>query len=201
MKIKAIVFDMGNVLVKYDFMIFLNQFEKICKKPRKEIIDVFLSAYSNKFDTGKISGLDFYTEIVNNLEINISFEDFKKMYCSIFLKNNDFKKYAEKIIDKYPAYILSNIDELHYEHIVNNFNWVNNIDTHFLSYEMGLLKPDEKIYKNIINNIKDYNPEEILFIDDKTENIEGAQKAGLKAIHYSSTEYVVSELKKYKILE
>jgi FMN phosphatase YigB (HAD superfamily) len=86
MKISAVIFDLGNVLIQYDTGIFINGFMKLSGKSHREVVDAFLAAYSGRFDTGESTPELFYNELNSKLDLNVSFEDFKKVYSDIFFE-------------------------------------------------------------------------------------------------------------------
>lgn len=200
MKIQAVIFDLGNVLIQYDTGIFIKGFMQLSGKPRKVVVDAFLSAYSGRFDTGESSARTFYEELNSGLEMNVSFEEFKKVYCDIFFERKEFKNAALEINSRYHTAVLSNTDILHHQFITDQFPWVLNIPNWFVSYEMGCLKPDNEIYDKTLKAMGGLKPEETLFIDDRIENIEGAQAFGLKTIHFTQTAEVIQQLKEMKVL-
>lgn len=67
-----------------------------------------------------------------------------------------------------------------------------------LSWQVGVCKPNPKIYQQIFK-YRHWQPDEILFIDDKTENVLGAQSLGLNTILYQNYPQLLSDLKKYQI--
>lgn len=69
----------------------------------------------------------------------------------------------------------------------------------FSSDRIGLNNKDDEAYKAIINRL-DIDPQEILYIDDKQENIDIATKLGIKSIQYISNEQVIDDIKRlYKV--
>jgi putative hydrolase of the HAD superfamily len=85
--------------------------------------------------------------------------------------------------------VLSNTNEIHIEKfdelLVNHTgekSIYNLCDRIFLSHQMGLAKPDEAIYKAVLNEIK-INPERVLFFDDLNTNLDGAKRVGIQTFH------------------
>ncbi len=197
--IKLVIFDLGNVLINHDAEIFLKDFMQVSGKDRQSVVDIFKNAYSGKFDTGQSSARDFYNNIIKGLEVKLSFQDFKNIYCNIFKEHSDFKPFVYQIMENFNTSILSNIDELHHNYIINNWPWVLDIKDWFVSYKMGMVKPDINIYNEVLNKMG-FKAQETVFIDDREDNIQGAKKAGLNAVHFSDTENAVNELNKLGLL-
>jgi putative hydrolase of the HAD superfamily len=53
-------------------------------------------------------------------------------------------------------------------------------DRQFLSYELGLAKPDREIFERVVDDL-DVSAEEILFLDDNQINVDGARSVGMRA--------------------
>jgi putative hydrolase of the HAD superfamily len=202
MNVKGVIFDLGNVLVEYNLSLIFNRFIAVSdiNAKKEEIYKFFTLAYSRRFEIGAINRYEFYKEVSSHFELKISYEDFRQVYCDIFHERLDFKPYVLEIIEKYPVAILSNTDELHHEYLINKFPWLSKIDKWFVSYKMRKLKPDPSIYLDVIKDFNGAKPKELIFIDDKKENIKGAKQVGLKSILFSSTSDVVRKLKKIKVI-
>jgi putative hydrolase of the HAD superfamily len=65
-----------------------------------------------------------------------------------------------------------------------NESFISLFDRVFLSYEMGLKKPDKRIYEKVVEEIG-AKPEQCLFFDDLEENLNAAKEVGLKTHHIS----------------
>ena len=80
--------------------------------------------------------------------------------------------------------ILSNIGDAMTEGILARFDWISGFDHCTWSYELKLAKPEAEIYRCAAEGLRT-PPANILFIDDKAENIEAARGVGLAAIQYT----------------
>ena len=90
--------------------------------------------------------------------------------------------YVKKLKEKYKLYILSNFHKDSFETISSRYNFFNYFDGGIVSAYHNCIKPDEKIYKLLIDKYN-LNPTETLFIDDLEKNILKAQELGIKTIH------------------
>jgi len=194
--IRNIVFDLGNTLVYFDFSYFYNGIAEREKKLsafkfKKYILD-------NKIDiklmSGKAKPKDVFRHLKKKFDLKIGYNDFIYFYSDIFWVNNNMKKFLEKIsrIKKYKLYLLSNTDSSHITFIDNNFPFIRVLKNRVLSYKVGMVKPDKKIFKYILNK---YNlvPEETVLIDDMKDNIIAAQSLDIKTIHYNVHRKFTSE--------
>jgi len=97
-----------------------------------------------------------------------------------------------------PIAMLSNIDD-RLARLIRDFGLYEPFDPCLLSCEIGLEKPDPKIYDVLLKKMN-LPAKEIVFIDDRLENIEAAQKLGFDAILFTSQEQLQKELSKRGLL-
>ncbi|MEO3867737.1 HAD family phosphatase [Nonomuraea sp. B12E4] len=67
---------------------------------------------------------------------------------------------------------------------VDELPWIAAIGRRFYSGRMGLVKPDREIYDRMAGELG-ADPSEIVFIDDREENVEGAARAGMTGLHFT----------------
>ena len=83
--------------------------------------------------------------------------------------------------------LVSNTNEIHYKVSLKKFGVLDALRTHYLSYQLRVMKPAHGFYDAIIKDQK-IDPSEMLFIDDLLVNVEGAQTAGMQAIRLEGVE-------------
>lgn len=177
---KYFVFDLGGVLSVP--MVSKKLYEQIkWKVSYEEFLDKFNnSEESIKVHKGEISTKEFFEYLKRYMDDNITLEEFKNIYVN----NNKFFNDTIEIIKKlknlgYKVYLLSNLKEIDYEKFIKHFD-VSIFDELFLSFKLGMLKPNDDIYQYVINKLNT-KPENIYFFDDNKENVEGAIKNGINA--------------------
>ena len=177
---KFFVFDLGGVLSVP--MVSKKLYEQIkWKVSYEEFLDKFNnSEESIKVHKGEISTKEFFEYLKRYMDDNITLEEFKNIYVN----NNKFFNDTIEIIKKlknlgYKVYLLSNLKEIDYEKFIKHFD-VSIFDELFLSFKLGMLKPNDDIYQYVINKLNT-KPENIYFFDDNKENVEGAIKNGINA--------------------
>ena len=96
----------------------------------------------------------------------------------------------------YQIYLLSNFPGDQFEKYRLQNNFINEFDDRIISGDVGVMKPNPKIYELAI---KKFNliPEETLFIDDKIENTDSAAKLGIKTIQLTNPKMLTQLIKKY----
>ena len=177
---KFFVFDLGGVLSVP--MVSKKLYEQIkWKVSYEEFLDKFNnSEESIKVHKGEISTKEFFEYLKRYMDDNITLEEFKNIYVN----NNKFFNDTIEIIKKlknlgYKVYLLSNLKEIDYEKFIKHFD-ISIFNELFLSFKLGMLKPNDDIYQHVINKLNT-KPEKIYFFDDNKENVEGAIKNGINA--------------------
>ena len=177
---KFFVFDLGGVLSVP--MVSKKLYEQIkWKVSYEEFLDKFNnSEESIKVHKGEISTKEFFEYLKVYMDDNITLEEFKNIYVN----NNKFFNDTIEIIKKlknlgYKVYLLSNLKEIDYEKFIKHFD-ISIFNELFLSFKLGMLKPNDDIYQHVINKLNT-KPEKIYFFDDNKENVEGAIKNGINA--------------------
>ena len=198
MTIQKVIFDVGQVLVKFNPQ---NLFIKILKDEEK--VDFFLKNICTWewhiqqdliYDTSKAAGpvIKKYPEYKEAIEA--FYGRFLEMIDSVHQENVNL---ALKLKQKgYPIYLLSNFPGDQFEKYRLQNSFLDEFDDRIISGDVGLAKPDIKIYQLAIKKFN-LNPEESLFIDDKIENTKGAEQAGIKTIQLQNPEDLDKEIRKF----
>lgn len=192
---KNIVFDLGNVLFRFDPKEILDDLfeEELIKK--KIIKDVFKTKIWADLDRGTISYNDACRIWLNNNpdlkgELMLLLENWHK-YLTPIEENISFL-YRLKSKGK-NLYVLSNFHEHAFNYIRTRYSFFELFDGMVISYQVKLLKPEKEIYNLLIEN---YNliPEQTIFIDDSLENVKAAEEVGIKGILYLNSEELYKQL-------
>ena len=90
---------------------------------------------------------------------------------------------VEQLKSAHRLVLASNTDAIHFSHSAANFSVMRQLDLHFLSYEMGLLKPDPAFFHHVLRTL-DTPAADCIFIDDRTENVESARAIGITVLRF-----------------
>jgi len=176
-----IIFDLGGVLIKFPGIEKLLEWMEV-KTDEDTFKEKWLfSETVIKFETGKIEEKEFAEKIIKEFKFQITKEKFLNEFsnfCEGPYRGVD--KLIKKLSKTHVLGILSNTNKLHWEIFQKKFKFINLIKNKFLSFEIGEIKPDEKIYKFVIEQLK-CKPEEIIYFDDNIINVEAAKKIGIKS--------------------
>lgn len=205
MIIKAIVFDLGGVVIDLDFSNFYNKIitQSPLNKPQTPIMLEFFRQ-SDIYHQGNMSGDEFYQLACDLLQVcMLNQSEFFDAFNSIISGvNSEVVELIRKIRDnnRYKLLALSNVNASHWDYIRDkNWEFINFFDELILSHEIHLIKPDPKIFEYTIQKAG-CKPEEIAFIDDGLNNIRSASEFGIVGIKYTNTDELIEELRKLKLI-
>lgn len=183
--ITHIIFDLGNVLIKFDGRRALMDIVGKCNVPFDVVYNFFMSSQIERdFTEGKVSEQEFFTAAREELKFDMALEEFSKHFTDIFELDTDMVALAEQLKKDYSLSILSNTNVIHFEYILKNFPMMQLFDPHIVSFREFCQKPDQRIYQKALERIG-VTPQQVLFIDDLQENVHAAAQIGLQAIHFT----------------
>jgi len=201
--IKVILFDLGNVLVDFNFMPAVERISGFCSKRPDEILKIFFnSEVTNSFEKGVLSAEEFYTRVKDKLGLKLSYEYFVPIWNEVFFfsqTNRSVYHIANCLKKRYRIGLLSNTNILHYNYIKKSFPVFNVFERLFLSFEMGVIKPDKAIYNKVISDLG-VSPENIFYTDDRCELVSSASGLGIKSFVFSGAEQLIKDLSSLGII-
>ncbi len=177
-KIKAVLFDLGKVILDFDFKLAFRRLSKKCPHAPSEIESYFLkSGLEVLYDGGKISSAEFYRIVKKALKHSLGYQEFKKIWNGVFTLNQKNADLVRKLKSRYRLVLISNTNAMHYDYIRNKYSVLGYFDSLILSYREKVRKPDERIYRKAIQACR-AAPREILYIDDRPDLTEAAGTLG-----------------------
>ena len=202
-KIKAILFDLGNVLIKVNTESLEEQLSKFGKIQKGTFVKYFNDSYTlNKYQEGKLTSSQFYTKTYKKFKLKIRYREFYAIWNSIFDSYPEMDKIVEGLKSKYPEIkliLFSNTNEEHYEFIKRKFPVLELLDSRILSYEVGRQKPHSAIFKSALDFSKTL-AKETFYTDDRLDLIKSARSRGFKAFQFTDAESLLNQLSKYNIV-
>ncbi|WP_138204545.1 HAD family hydrolase [Haloimpatiens lingqiaonensis] len=193
--IRNIVFDIGNVLLKFDPKAYLTKKFNDEEKVEKILELVFRSDEWLMLDRGTITETEaikilserhaFYSESIKDA-FNGWYDLLTPMEDTIEI----LKQLKEKGINNY---YLSNFHHLAFEYVTEKNEFFKLFQGGIVSYKEKLLKPEKEIYMRLL---EEYNlkTEETIFIDDTLDNIQGAASVGIHTIHFKNSQDLIAKL-------
>ncbi len=200
--IKAVIFDLGRVLIKVDFTRGLYRFRNPSgnKSDQDVLEELFADPVFIDFNTGRISPEQTYREIVKKYRLSIDYDTFVQEWSNIFSPMDGMEDLLHRIAKNYPVGLLSDIDPLHWKYCLTTYPFLKIFIKPALSFEIGALKPAEICYQTAASNLN-IRIENCLFIDDREINVAGAVAAGMQAIQFNGVEDLYRDLVRMGIIE
>lgn len=196
--IKAVIFDLGNVLVRFDHMIACRKLAKFTANDRLSAIDVYHNVIEDpiifKYEKGIITSWEYYNYLIERLRLEVDYERFSLAWAEIFEINAGMEEILVKLKQQFPLYIISNTNEIHFKYVLNHFPILQHFSEFVLSYEVGYIKPEKEIYEKILNKTG-HSANHCLYIDDIKSYIQAAAELGFQGIHFKNPEQLGEELK------
>ncbi len=185
--ITAIAFDLGNVLVKVDHGRFCRGLGTLTQKSPEEVFQaVFATDLEPGFDTGRITPEEFYRRITTKFQVSLPYPRFCTLWNEIFAPMNTIEEILIHLQPRYPLFLLSNTNTLHFQYIQKMFpNILQYFHAFILSFLVGSRKTEPGIFQALIREVG-HAPEHILFVDDKLPFVEAARGHGLVAWHFTT---------------
>jgi len=195
--IKAVIFDLGRVLVPFDFQRGYARLEALCGIPAAEIpARLAGSALVADFESGKIAPRDFVDRFCSHLNVDISYQEFCDIWSSIFLPDPLIPEaMLEGIARSYTLVLLSNTNAIHFEMLVKTYPLLRHFNSYVLSYKVGAMKPLPLIYQKAVE-AAGCQPAECFFADDIEAYVEAARAQGIDAVQFQSAAQIEAELRK-----
>ncbi len=180
---KAIVFDLGKVLVDFDYS---RSARRLAERGRVTAEDVrALIDHSEllfRFETGLIGAEEFFNQVRRGTGFEGTNEELRDIFADIFTEIPEMiALHAALRARGLPTYIFSNTNEIAVPHIRSRYPFFSNFEAYVLSYEEGAMKPDPRIYE-VVERVTGRRGPDILYIDDRPENIESGARRGWQVI-------------------
>ena len=200
-KPSVVVFDLGKVLVDFDYTIAAKKIAAKGTLLAEKIYEfIALSPLLFKYETGLITREDFFGAVCESTGYSGNIEEFGGFFADIFTPIDPMVELHSALRNaKIPTYIFSNTNDLAISHIRKNFPFFNNFDGYILSYEVGAMKPDAKIYEALEKMAGKRGPD-VLYLDDRLENVSAGAARGWQVILQETPEKSLAAVKNLGLL-
>jgi len=197
----VVVFDLGKVLVDFDYSIAARKISERSTRPAVDIRKLLdHSPLLYRYETGLMTRQEFFAEIRQATDFHGTIEEFSGFFANIFWEIPPMIEIQAALRRRgIPTYIFSNTNDLAVVHIRRNFPFFANFDGYILSYEVGAMKPDGKIYQ-ALEKMAGKRGAEILYLDDRQENVEGGAVRGWQVILQTDPEKSRAAMEKLGLL-
>ena len=194
--IQAIIFDLGRVLIPFDFDRAYRQMTARCGLPKEEIQDrLRASGLVHEYESGRIASRDFVASVGALLGIDLPYAEFCEIWSSIFLPETLVpEEFVQALRRRYRMVLLSNTNEIHYTMLRERYPILAHFDAYTLSHEARAMKPEPAIYADAVAKAG-CAPGACFFTDDIPAYVEGAKRFGIDAVQFQGYEALCGELR------
>ncbi len=193
---KVIAFDLGRVLFDFDYNIALERIKDKIGVPIEEVIkELFENDFGTSFEKGELSPSEFYSYFKNTFKATLSYDCFVDAWCKIFSPKKDVIDLVRYLKGRYPLYLISNINELHFEHLFKEHRGIFSLFNQLiLSFKVKSVKPEKAIYQ-VLKDTAGVDFEDIIYIDDREDLITKAKDFYLQCLQFTSFKQLLVDLK------
>lgn len=195
-KIKAIIFDLGGVVVHGGYLDFIRHFCAACLTPlgRKKIANLERLA-----NLGEVSEQEFYQKIQKVFRVHMTVKQMHELIVHKMTTDKGLVKFIPQLQKTKVALFSNSIGHMATEVIRRRHIPTRKLfDQVFISSNLHLVKPDRQAYSYVLHQLQ-VKPREALLVDDRLENIRGAREIGMEGVLYKNFTQFKKALKKYAL--
>jgi putative hydrolase of the HAD superfamily len=181
--IRAFLFDIGNVLLKFDFSVALRKLAEQGEVNDPVEVMARIDQIKLAYEDGQFDRAAFLRGAFDVLRYRGTEAEFIAAWEDIFAPNEPMVALVEKLYGRYPLYLLSNTSDIHREYVFRRYPFFHRFSAGAYSYEAKASKPGRPIYE-IAQRQLGLEPASTFFIDDLLPNIETARALGFHTHHY-----------------
>jgi putative hydrolase of the HAD superfamily len=194
--LKTIVFDLGNVIIPFDFGRGYARLEQHVGLPAAEIRErIVATGLVPELESGRIEPRPFVAAINAALGMSLTYEEFAEIWSSIFLPETLIpESLVVQLKENHRVMVLSNTNAIHFEMVWEAYPILRHFDHLVLSHEVKAMKPEPAIYAAVLAEAQ-AEPGECFFTDDISAYVEGARRAGMQAEQFLGYEKLLGDLR------
>ena len=182
LKPELLLFDLGGVLVEFAGPKELGQHLRWASTPEVILQRWVQCPHTEEFERGQLSPAQWAERFIKDWDVDLAPDDFLAKFTTWSRRVlPGAKELLEELRGRYRLAALSNSNELHWERNTNELRIIELFEFAISSHEVGLCKPDPRIYKTALERANVSSPDAIVFFDDLAANVEAAKSVGLRA--------------------
>ena len=196
MTIRAVIFDFGGVIVRTeDQSPRLKWAERLGVTPEVLSATVFDSDASTEATIGRVPAEAIWAHVAATLNLDAAtLAQLRSEFFAGDRRDDALVAFLRGLRPAYKTGILSNAWSDGRQIIAGKFALGDAADDLVISAEVGVAKPDPRIY-DLATTRLDVRPEETIFVDDFVRNIDGARKFGMQAVHFRNREQAIADVR------
>ncbi|MEM7146499.1 MAG: HAD family phosphatase [Verrucomicrobiota bacterium] len=188
MPTKDFLFDIGNVILKFDFSPAIQALADRSKAAHDDVLQP-IESIKSQLESGQLDDQSFVSEAIRILDFQDSREEFIRIWCEIFELNPPMGELIESLAaNGHRLFILSNTSGLHMDYILATYPVFSHFEDGVYSYDAKAEKPQPEIYQIAIDKFN-LDPTNTIYIDDLHANVVAGVDVGLNTFHYDHADH------------
>ncbi len=192
----AVIFDLGKVLLEFDYGLVARRLVAHSGRDAEEIrVLVDQSPLLFRFESGQMTNDAFFREVSALTGYTGAFAEFADIFGDIFAPIAPMiDLHAQLRARGVPTFIFSNTNDLAIRHIRANFPFFAGFTDYIYSHEVGAMKPDGRIYE-VVEQRTGRTGAALLYIDDRLENVDAGHARGWQVVHHQTPEQTIAAVR------
>jgi FMN phosphatase YigB (HAD superfamily) len=192
---RVIVFDLGKVLVEFDYQIAANRLAARCAATAHQLNELInQSPLLFQYETGQMTTGDFIAESIRRSGFRGTPEEFGSLFADIFTPVGPMVELHARLRRRgFRTYIFSNTNELAVRHLRRHFAFFSQFDGYIFSYEHRATKPSFRLYE-VLERQAAARGADLLYLDDRPENIATGAARGWQVLLHQTPEQTQTAL-------
>ncbi|HWK46037.1 MAG TPA: HAD-IA family hydrolase [Stellaceae bacterium] len=194
----VLIFDIGNVFVRHDNNLLFDRLAACCADPVGVRPRLAAGLHDNVIATGRL-GIDaLHGQLVAEHGFSQPYGHFLDLWSSHFSEEPGMEALVRVLAQRHRIALFSNINAPHWEHVSARYTALAHAHAAYLSYQLGLVKPDPASFRRVLE-LEGCAPEDSIFIDDRAENTAAATSIGMRSVTFTDRAALVTALAAYGV--
>jgi putative hydrolase of the HAD superfamily len=183
---RHLLLDIGMVLVRLDYRPLAEKMRTLARIEPAQLRAILTgNELVQEFETGKLSETKFYEEVCRRIGTNIPRSEFFEAWNSVIADQLVSDHVLAMLAGKAHLWAISNTNRTHIDFLVRSFTFLRHFEGLILSYEVGALKPDARIFQEALRK-SGALASDLLFVDDLEINVNAARVLGIDGFTFLS---------------
>lgn len=192
------IFDIGGVLIRHDDALLYERIAARCEPCEGSPLSLSRALQDPLLGTGHLSVRALHERLVASFGFSGGFPEFLELWSSHFSEIPEMLPIVDRLSRHHRVALFSNTNDAHWSFISRQFPVLAYAQASYLSYELGLTKPDPASFQRVLEK-EGCAARECFFVDDKAENVAAARAAGMIAHGFTSPSNFEAALSDYGI--
>lgn len=191
----AVVFDLGKVLLDFDYGILARRMAPLAGLPPGDILRIVdQSPLLHRYETGLLDDHGFFSAVVAATGFRGEETEFFDWFADIFTPIPAMVALHSALVDRgVPTYVFSNTNAQAIRYVRRQYPFYRRFTGEILSYEVGSMKPEAKIYE-AVERLTGFSGADLLYLDDRAENVAAGLARGWQAWIHEDPRQTVSRV-------